>query len=155
MFSLLYGYGIGTYSFDSENPTDEIEVYRNHGIITIRFSKFCPESKLRYRLAHEFGHILLDGLRYGENKQYRDLQADCFARHLLVPSVILAEQRLHSTEEISEFFGIQREIAEIAKLSVGNAYFYRKFFPTHYEHRYAKLYTEHKKFSYSAPYWDL
>ena len=100
--------------FGEEISAKGIEVYRSQCIVTIRFSRHLPKPQLRYRLAHEFGHILLDGLRCGESCAYHDSQADFFASHLLVPSVVLAEQQLNTVEEIIKYFEVPQKIAQLA-----------------------------------------
>lgn len=76
----------------------------------------------RFTLAHELGHVFLnhnlDSIHYRHNEidsqdNIQEMQANVFARDLLMPATVLAALDIHTTEEIMELCHVSRQSAEI------------------------------------------
>lgn len=69
------------------------------------------EGRRRWSLAHELGHILL---KHEEDSSGAEIEADCFARHLLCPQPLL--ERLDALDEdvLCVAFGLSRSAARSA-----------------------------------------
>lgn len=79
-------------------------------------------SRRRFTVAHELGHGILDhdiGIihyRNNENDSQTDmqeLQANVFARDILMPATVLAALDIHTPEEIMKLCDVSRRSAEI------------------------------------------
>lgn len=93
---------------------DQKEIYLNDGI------KSKP--RRRFTVAHELGHGILNhdiGVVHYRNSELDDhtdmqeLQANVFARDILMPATVLAALEIHTAEEIMELCNVSRQSAEI------------------------------------------
>lgn len=88
---------------------------------TIIFDDFEIIGRVRFTIAHELGHILLnheleEGFghfrKISEGKTATETQADEFAARLLAPACVLRGLEAYTTEEIAKICGISRKAAE-------------------------------------------
>lgn len=93
---------------------DKKEIFLNDGI------KSRP--RRRFTVAHELGHGILDHdigvihYRNNENDSQTDMQeleANIFARDILMPATVLAALDIHTPEEIMNLCDVSRRSAEI------------------------------------------
>lgn len=84
--------------------------------------KINNRPRRRFTMAHELGHGILDHdigrvhYRNNENDSQTDmqeLQANIFARDLLMPATVLAALDIHTPEEIMKLCDVSRRSAEI------------------------------------------
>lgn len=84
--------------------------------------KIHHRPRRRFTMAHEIGHGILDHdigrvhYRNNENDSQTDmqeLQANVFARDLLMPATVLAALDIHTPEEIMKLCDVSRRSAEI------------------------------------------
>ena len=72
---------------------------------------FFNDTTIRFTLAHELGHIILD--HNGVNP-YNEKEADCFARNILCPIPIIRSYGISTPADYVNCFGISKPMAEIA-----------------------------------------
>lgn len=89
------------YAFNTIKTNKKIICYKDSGNIDTN----------RFTIAHELGHILLN--HSNKTKEYKEEQANIFASRLLCPLCIIKHYNFDSIADISEFFGISEESAEI------------------------------------------
>ena len=61
--------------------------------------------RLRFSLAHELGHVLLDNMVTGSQQNREDV-ADLFASHLLVPRIAISIEGCKNAQDIHDVFGL-------------------------------------------------
>lgn len=89
------------YAFNATKNKKKIICYKDSGNLNTN----------RFTIAHEIGHILL---KHNNNiKIYKEEQANIFASRLLSPLCIIKHYNFTKTTEISKFFGLSEESAEI------------------------------------------
>ncbi len=90
----------------------------------IYYNEQKPHQRIRFTLAHELGHCLLGHInnneityRYNsENdgvKDLKELQANVFARDLLMPATVLHSLDIKSCEDIARICNVSMQSAEI------------------------------------------
>ena len=70
-------------------------------------------ARLRFSLAHELGHILM---QHETGHVFSEMEANCFAQHLLCPAPLVEEMKLEGESgigQLSLFFGVSRSVASI------------------------------------------
>ena len=82
----------------------------NHRYL-IFFNDTKIDTTIRFTIAHEFGHIVLE---HQEDGKVEDKEADCFARNLLCPVPIRDELGLVTTEDYCAAFDISSRAAKVA-----------------------------------------
>lgn len=70
--------------------------------------------RIRFSIAHEIGHIMLNHTRLEENKRIEEEEADRFAACLLIPIVAVARIDYISVEILMQHFDISKQAANIA-----------------------------------------
>lgn len=94
----------------------------NHWIIYYNDMK-C-ETTIRFTLAHELGHILLD---HTFESKHNEKEANSFARNLLAPVPVRDEYKLKTKDEFCKCFNISEPMAEtIINLDDNDHYYITK-----------------------------
>ena len=104
------------------SETDGFSFFKDQPIIYYNDSK--PYSRVRFTIAHELGHCLLGHLTDGkitnrinnEADIYTDpheVQANVFARDLLMPATVLHSLNVQSAEDIMDICNVSKQSAEI------------------------------------------
>lgn len=127
IFDLTQRYQIQTFAYNEVeaelkllkvNPTaDTALAFRANKKDFIFYSDTMSPERLRFAIAHELGHILLQHLDRGEVisifDEYTESEANIFASRLLMPAIVCHDRQLRSAEQIAAFFGVSKEAAEI------------------------------------------
>ena len=107
---------------------DEIQVFIN--------DKIHNRNRRRFTLAHELGHALLghslDEIHYRNSEidsqtDAQEVEANVFARDILMPATVLAALDIHTPEEIMHLCNISRQSAEIRAERLQELYQRNKF----------------------------
>lgn len=107
---------------------DETQVFIN--------DKIHNRNRRRFTLAHELGHALLghslDEIHYRNSEidsqtDMQELEANIFARDILMPATVLAALDIHTPEEIMELCHVSRQSAEIRAERLHELYRRNKF----------------------------
>lgn len=104
------------------SESDGFSFLRGQPIIYYNDSK--PANRIRFTIAHELGHCFLGHLSEGkatnrhnnEADTYTDpqeVQANVFARDILMPATVLHSLNVQSAEEISNLCSVSMQSAEI------------------------------------------
>lgn len=104
------------------SETDGFSFFKDQPIIYYNDSK--PYSRVRFTIAHELGHCILGHLSKGkvtnrinsEADTYTDpqeVQANVFARDLLMPATVLHSLNVQSAEDIAKLCSVSLQSAEI------------------------------------------
>lgn len=104
------------------SESDGFSFFKDQPIIYYNDSK--PYSRVRFTIAHELGHCILGHLSKGkvtnrinsEADTYSDpqeVQANVFARDLLMPATVLHSLNVQSTEDIARICSVSMQSAEI------------------------------------------
>lgn len=126
----FYGLKVILYSDTNLTQLFRDEVLHGDGFIIENGSekqiyvndKVHSRNRRRFTLAHEIGHGVLDHnistihYRNNENDSQTDeqeLQANVFARDILMPATVLAALDIHTPEEIMNLCDVSRRSAEI------------------------------------------
>ena len=126
----FYGLKVVLYSDTILTQLFKEDVLRGDGFIIRNNSekqifindKIHNRNRRRFTLAHELGHGILNHdigkihYRNNENDSQTDmqeLQANVFARDILMPATVLAALDIHTPEEIMELCDVSRRSAEI------------------------------------------
>lgn len=78
---------------------------------TIFFNNLKSETTIRFNLMHELGHIRLGHLI---DDEVADKEANCFARNILCPVLIIDEYNLSTVGDYVECFDISKKMAQVA-----------------------------------------
>lgn len=98
------------------------DVISKKGIIYFNDTK--SERTIRFTLAHELGHIVLEHLK---DDDIARREADCFARNVLCPVPLRDGFNLSTTEDFCECFNISEPMAEITlELNTSDNYYISK-----------------------------
>ncbi len=90
----------------------------------IYFNDFKNEHTIRFTLAHELGHIVLE---HPKDDDVARREADCFARNVLCPVPLRDGFNLLSAEDYCECFNISEPMAEITlELNTNDNYYISK-----------------------------
>ena len=142
-----YGFKVVTYSDTALTQLFREDVLQGDGFIIQNKSekqifindKIHNRYRRRFTLAHEMGHGILQHemavvhYRNSETDSQTDvqeLQANVFARDLLMPATVLAALDIHTPEEIMQLCHVSRQSAEIRAKRMEELY-RRKKFNTH------------------------
>lgn len=120
-----YGIKVISYATVGIEPKNEdgfCTLYKGQYIIFYNPDK--SQVRIRFTLAHELGHCLLGHLSPGETTNrhnteadtYTDpqeIQANVFARDLLMPATVLHSLNVQSPEEIMRICNVSKQSAEI------------------------------------------
>jgi len=107
---------------------DETQVFIN--------DKIHNRNRRRFTLAHELGHALLghslDEIHYRNSEidsqtDTQEIEANVFARDILMPATVLAALDIHTPEEIMELCNVSRQSAEIRAERLHELYRRNKF----------------------------
>ena len=107
---------------------DETQVFIN--------DKIHNRNRRRFTLAHELGHALLghslDEIHYRNSEidsqtDAQEVEANVFARDILMPATVLAALDIHTPEEIMELCHVSRQSAEIRAERLQELYQRNKF----------------------------
>lgn len=120
-----YGIHILKYSDIKQDPFNE-DGYsiKFEGKLIIFYNDFKPKQRIRFTIAHELGHCILGHVKEGEitprlnseTDKYKDpkeIQANVFARDLLMPATVLHSLNMSSPEQIAEICNVSLQSAEI------------------------------------------
>lgn len=125
-----YGFKIVTYSDTSLTQLFREDVLQGDGFIVQNKSekhifindKIHNRNRRRFTLAHEMGHGILQHemavIHYRNSEvdsqtDMQELQANVFARDILMPATVLAALDIHTPEEIMQLCNVSRQSAEI------------------------------------------
>lgn len=133
--SICKAYGFMLYSYEQGRDIISMmklqnRTYKTDGFTTYHMGKYfifyngsLSNSRLRFTIAHELGHILLDHVprKQGEatainrepspNDNPQEQQANVFASRLLAPACVLHGLGISSAQEISEYCKISNRCA--------------------------------------------
>lgn len=95
-----------------------------NGRSIVFFNDSKPMHRVRFTIAHELGHCLLNHMQEGsmtprhnnevdDYKDTREQQANIFARDILMPATVLHSLNVKSAEEISILCNVSMQSAEI------------------------------------------
>lgn len=105
--------------------------------------------RLRFSLAHEFGHIILGHIKKNsitpEKTEYNEEQANIFASRILAPAIVGKIENLDTKHKIMEFFGISEESAAIRLERFLTLFERNKFLTSPLENQYCEMYLNSKK----------
>ena len=120
-----YGIQILSYSDSCQESFDD-DGYstKYNGKLIIYYNDLKPAARIRFTIAHEIGHCLLNHVREGEitprlnseTDKYKDpkeIQANVFARDVLMPATVLHSLGVNSPEQISRLCNVSMQSAEI------------------------------------------
>lgn len=104
------------------SESDGFSFFKDQPIIYYNDSK--PYNRVRFTIAHELGHCILGHLSKGkvtnrinsEADTYSDpqeVQANVFARDLLMPATVLHSLNVRSPEDIMDICNVSKQSAEI------------------------------------------
>ena len=120
---ILYSHTNLTQLFQSDVLLGDGFIANNGGAKHIFINdKIQYRSRRRFTLAHELGHALLDhdtGTIHYRNSEFdspsdpQELEANVFARDLLMPATVLAALDIHTPEEIMALCNISYQSAKI------------------------------------------
>lgn len=79
------------------------------------------ETTVRFTLAHELGHILLN---HSWDSEAHDREANCFARNILAPVPVRDDYNLQTVDDYSECFNISDYAARVAIDKYSNDKYY-------------------------------
>lgn len=104
--------------------------------------------RLRFSLAHEFGHIVLGHIKKNsvtpEVTEHSEEQANIFASRLLAPAIVAKAENITTEQQAAEFFGLSAEAAAIRFKRFQDLYERDKFLTSPLEKEYFNLYITHK-----------
>ena len=113
---LLESYGIQVYTY-SECGRDICLKYSKDSFSfgsKIFYDETLYSKRIRFSIAHELGHIMLNHTRLAENKRIEEKEADRFAASLLVPLVAVSRLDYKTLELLIDYFDISKKAANIA-----------------------------------------
>lgn len=121
-----YGIQILSYSDSDQLHTENEDGYSTklNGRFIIYYNNLKPKTRIRFTIAHELGHCLLGHVMdnaytcriNNETDAYTDpkeVQANVFARDLLMPATVLHDLNVQSPEDIMRICNVSRQSAEI------------------------------------------
>lgn len=147
----FYGLKVSLYSDTNLTQLFREDVLKGDGFIVRNKSekqiflneKIHNRNRRRFTLAHELGHGILNHdisnvhYRNNENDSQTDMQeleANVFARDILMPATVLAALDIHTPEEIMKLCDVSRRSAEIRAERMEELY-RRNMFNHHPEER--------------------
>lgn len=79
----------------------------------IFYNHLMPRSRLRWTIAHEIGHIVLEHATMKPNLEVFENEAHYFAKALLAPVAVLGKLKTDTAESIAQICDISASAAEI------------------------------------------
>ena len=112
------------YSDSKKNLSGDGFSLNVNGVNVIYYNDKKPKARIRFTLAHELGHCLLGHLRFGKTYNRNseidfkgmdvyEMQANVFARDLLMPATVLHSLGIKSAEDIARICNVSMLSAEI------------------------------------------
>lgn len=120
-----YGIQLLKYSDINQEPFNEDGYSINFdNRLIIFYNELKPKNRVRFTIAHELGHCLLGHLSAGEKtfrhnsetneyKDAKEIQANIFARDILMPATVLHSLKVNSPKQISQICNVSIQSAEI------------------------------------------
>lgn len=95
-----------------------------NNVNVIYYNDKKPKARIRFTLAHELGHCLIGHLKFGKTYNRNsekdfdgmdifEMQANVFARDILMPATVLHSLDIKSFEDISRICNVSMLSAEI------------------------------------------
>lgn len=149
MIKLLHEYGIKTKPFSKckkflqlYNVPPDTWAFTTplNGVYHTAYNDHSTPEQLRFTLAHELGHILTNF-----SSDFSEIQANIFARDLLMPAIVCKIENLTTPQQISDFFGISITAATIRAKRVEELLKRDKWLTSPLEKQYFNLYLKRKK----------
>lgn len=114
-----YGYRVFSYSeLQQKNPevyelclSYSDEAYAEPFTQTVAYNDTMPLNRIRFSLAHELGHIVLE---HSCKTEYHEMEANCFASCVLAPRIAVHYCRCRNSGDIERHFGLSGKAAECA-----------------------------------------
>ena len=112
------------YSGSKQNLTGDGFSLNVNGVNVIYYNDNKPKARIRFTLAHELGHCLLGHLKFGKTYNRNsekdfdgmdifEMQANVFARDILMPATVLHSLDIKSFEDISRICNVSEQSAKI------------------------------------------
>lgn len=112
------------YSDSKQNLTGDGFSLNVNNVNVIYYNDKKPKARIRFTLAHELGHCLLGHLRFGKTYNRNsekdfdgmdifEMQANVFARDILMPATVLHSLGIKSAEDIARRCNVSMQSAEI------------------------------------------
>ncbi len=112
------------YSDSKQNLTGDGFSLNVNNVNVIYYNDKKPKTRIRFTLAHELGHCLLGHLKFGKTYNRNseidfkgmdvyEMQANVFARDLLMPAIVLHNLNIKSSEDIARICNVSMLSAEI------------------------------------------
>lgn len=117
-------------SFKNEKSNNDGFAIKRNNKYYIFYNDKCINSRCRFVIAHELGHILLGHLEQ-KNKHEDEQQANIFASRVLAPSCVINALEISNPMILAKTFDISVEFAtyRLDRMKILNK---RKMFLTHY-----------------------
>ena len=114
---LTYGQAMLFYGFTTDMLWGQSEfgftfVQRSSGKRIILYNEWMPLSCIRFTLAHEIGHKVLQ--HQDEDSQWEEREANCFARNLLCPIPVIEEFSISSAGDYMSAFDVSEQMASVS-----------------------------------------
>lgn len=108
-----YGYDPDLLIANSDYGFTFLQTKTNRRIIL--YNDALSEACIRFTIAHELGHCVLDHLPKDQiDSEISEKEANCFARNLLCPAPIARHFPLTSPKEYRDIFHVSLEMASIS-----------------------------------------
>lgn len=112
------------YSDSKQNLTGDGFSLNVNGVNVIYYNDKKLKARIRFTLAHELGHCLLGHLKFGKtynrnseqdfaSMDVYEMQANVFARDILMPATVLHSLNVKSADDISNICNVSMQSAEI------------------------------------------
>lgn len=112
------------YSNSKQNLTGDGFSLNVNNVNVIYYNDKKPKTRIRFTLAHELGHCLLGHLKVGktynrnsekdfDGMDIYEMQANVFARDILMPATVLHSLDIKSFEDISRICNVSEQSAKI------------------------------------------
>lgn len=121
-------------ALDKENHNSNCDgftcVYKNQ--IFIIYKRTNNIARLRFTIAHEFGHIMLLHLNKLVDNEY-EREANMFAARILMPICVIKECKAYTPKQISELCGVSLTAATFRAKRLQELMTRNKFYTSPYE----------------------
>lgn len=106
--AMLYGVH---HSLLIQNSEYGFSIVKN-GRRIILYNENMPFSCIRFTIAHEIGHAVLE--HEDENNTFAEKEANCFARNLLCPIPVVESFNLESPSDYVSLFNVSESMANVS-----------------------------------------
>lgn len=145
-----------TKNKDAKTTLQELGIQEDNDACAIKLEQkyiiYNPDiylPRLRFSLAHEFGHLVLGHIKKDsltpEKTEYTEEQANIFASRILAPAIVGKIENLDTKQKVVDFFGISEEAATIRLERFLTLFERDKFLTSPLEKQYAEMYLKAKK----------